>query len=345
MRTGYQSMEQVRIAAIDGFTNLVRELDGDLALIMSDVGLPTQFFEDHDQNDLLGYETVEKLLQSAARLTNCPYFGALLGSKQTIRLLGIIGYVMQQSSTVRIAIEQLISHFSLHVQGGAILDLEVVGKYAFFTYKVTSNFKMVNQSTEMAVSAAFIVLKAVCGYHWNPTGVRFSHKAPANLKPYLGIFRVPVSFNQEESQFFFPKEILNKKIDQADPELSKILRNHIEFLKNELPNNLCGQVEILIRQALPSGKCSISYIASLMAVHRRTLHRMLKAEGSSFTVILEDVRKSIAINSLRHSDMTITQLANCLGYTDNSAFTRSFKRWTGKTPQRWKKENSSDGTI
>jgi AraC-like DNA-binding protein len=104
-------------------------------------------------------------------------------------------------------------------------------------------------------------------------------------------------------------------------------------------------VETLIRQTLPLGKTSSKRIAGLMSVHRRTLHRLLKAKGTSFTAILESVRKSIAISRLRYSDMTIIQLAHYLGYADNSAFTRSFKRWTGKTPQEWKKEHRGDETA
>jgi len=341
-------MDQVRIAVIDGFSDLVRETGGDPALVLRKSGLPASFFEDHSLDDFMGYEQVETLLRTAAKLTNCPYFGALLGSHQSIGLLGIIGYVMQQSGNVRIALDQLIDHFSLHVKGGSIPELDVAGDLAIFSYKVTGDFKEVNQTSELALAETMVVLNAILGDHWRPTAVRFTHKAPADLRPYCKIFRGPVSFNREENQVLFPKEFLNRKISSADPGLNKILLSHIELLKKEIlkdksSSDLCTQVETLVRQTLPLGKSSSKHIASLMSVHRRTLHRMLKAEGTSFTAILEKVRKSIAINRLRHSDVSIIQLANYLGYADNSAFTRSFKRWTGKTPQQWKKDLGADG--
>ena len=341
-------MDQVRIAVIDGFSDLVRKTGGDSALILSKAGLPASFFEDHSPDDFMGYEQVETLLQSAAELTNCPYFGALLGSQQTIGLLGIIGYVMQQSSNVKIALNQLIDHFSLHVTGGSIVELGVAGDHAMVSYKVTGDFKEVRQTNELALAETTVIMRALLGDSWRPTAVRFTHKAPANLRPYCEIFRGPVSFNQEETQLLFPREFLNRKISSADPELNRILLSHIELLKkeiliNESSSDLCTQVETLVRQTLPLGKSSSKHIASLMSVHRRTLHRMLKAEGSSFTAILEKVRKRIAINRLRHSDVSIIQLANYLGYADNSAFTRSFKRWTGKTPQQWRRDLGIDG--
>jgi len=343
-----KTMDQVRIAAIDGFLDLVRKFGGDPALILSKSGLPASFFEDHSPDDFMGYEQVETLLQTAAEMTNCSYFGALMGSQQTIGLLGIIGYVMQQSSNTRIALDQLIEHFSLHVKGGSILELDIAGDHAIFSYKVTGDFKEVKQTNELALAEIMVTMRAILGDRWKPTAVRFTHKAPANLRPYCEIFRVPVSFNQEENQVLFPRELLKRKISSADPELNRILLSHIELLKKELlkyeaSSDLCTQVETLVRQTLPLGKSSSKHIASLMSVHRRTLHRMLKVEGSSFTAILEKVRKSIAINRLRHSDVSIIQLANYLGYADNSAFTRSFKRWTDKTPQQWRKDLGIDG--
>ncbi len=343
-------MDHVRIAVIDGFSDLVGKTGGDPALILSKSGLPTSFFEDHSPDDFIGYEQVETLLQTAAEITNCPYFGALLGSQQTIGLLGIIGYVMQQSSNARIALDQLIDHLSLHIKGGSVAELDIAGDHAMVSYKVTGDFKEVRQTNELALAETMVVLRAILGDRWKPTAVRFIHKAPANLRPYYEIFRGPVSFNQEENQVLFPRELLNRKISSADPELNRILLRHIELLKNEILKNesssdLCTQVDTLVRQTLPLGKSSSSHIASLMSVHRRTLHRMLKAEGSSFTAILEKVRKSIAIDRLQHSDISIIQLANYLGYADNSAFTRSFKRWTGKTPQQWKKELGASESL
>lgn len=340
-------MPLVRIAAIDGFTELVRKVGGDPAVILSKAGLPISFFDDHGPDDYMGYEQAEALLQAAAHKTNCPYFGALLGTQQTIGKLGIVGYIMQQSSNVRVAINQLIDHHSLHVKEGSIMELEVAGDHALLSYKVTGDFKGVTQTTELAISASIVVLGAILGDSWEPTVVHFTHQPPATLKPYYGIFGKSVSFNQEENRVLFPKELLNRKISSADPELNKILLRHIDLLekeiaKNEPSSDLYGMVETLIRQTLPLGKTSIRHIASLMAVHRRTLHRMLKSEGLSFTVILENVRKSIAIDRLQNSDISIIQLANYLGYADNSAFTRSFKRWTGMTPQQWKKENGSN---
>jgi AraC-like DNA-binding protein len=70
---------------------------------------------------------------------------------------------------------------------------------------------------------------------------------------------------------------------------------------------------------------------------------MLKEQGSSFSDLLESVRQSIASDRLRNSNISIIQLADYLGYADNTAFTRAFKRWFGSTPRAWRKSVNSTG--
>ena len=82
-------------------------------------------------------------------------------------------------------------------------------------------------------------------------------------------------------------------------------------------------------------------VASQMALHPRTLQRMLKEQGSSFSSLLESVRKAIATERLSNSAVPIIQLSDYLGYADNTAFTRAFKRWYGTTPKQWRKNNHS----
>ncbi len=333
-------MHDVRLAVMAGFPELVNELHSDLGAILKEVGLSPTFFTEHSGDDVISYEQIEQLLQSAATHSGCPHIGALLGSKQDINLLGVIGYVMQQSDDVGSALNELCQHFSLQVEEAATVEVVVEGDFAFLIYTTRGEIKCARQTNELALSEGMIILKAVCGAGWKPHSVNFTHKAPDNIQIYPKIFKVPVYFNQEKTQIVFPKNYLKQPIYQADPVLKKILQTHIGQLKHHLDTDLCSQVETIIRRTLPTGNCTIDNVASIMAVHRRTLHRMLKEQNSSFTDLLEKVRKSIASERLENSDISIIQLSDYLGYADNTAFTRAFKRWYGVTPMQWKKSQS-----
>lgn len=334
-------MTQVRIAVLEGFTELVQKLNHDPQAILEKAGLSSTFFSDHVGDDMLSFEQVELLLQTAADTTHCPYFSVLLGSKQNLRLFGLIGYIMQQSRDVRSALNELIEHFPLHLREAATVDLEIIDGFASLNFNVSSHLiKSSQQTTELAMIEGLVILRAVCGDGFKPTLINFRHKAPENITPYKKLFNAPIYFNQDKTQMLFPKTNLDKPINKADPELKAILQSHIELLEKNSANTICDQVTELINRNLPKGKCSIDNIADLLSVHRRTLHRMLKEQGTSFTELLEGVRKDIAIERLNNSDLTIIQLADYLGYADNSAFTRAFKRWYGTTPQKWKKANT-----
>lgn len=331
-------MSQVRVGAIALFREQAMELNCDPDEILQAAGLSATYLSDHTSDDMMTYEQIEFLLQVAVNITRCPTFSARMGVKQDINFLGIVGYVMQQSSDVRTALRELVNHFTLHVREGAIMEVDEYGDYATLSFTVTQGYKAI-QTSELAVSEAMAVMRSVCGLFWKPISVNFSHEASDSSAVYKKIFGVPVHFNQEKSQIVFRRDCLDQRIEKADPALNKILRSHIEALDDSESFGVVIQVERLIRRNLPTGKCSVDLVASLMSVHRRTLHRMLKEESTSYKEILERIRKATAQERLKNSSVSIIQLSDFLGYRDNSAFTRAFSRWFGTTPQEWRKKH------
>ncbi|MBT4268733.1 MAG: helix-turn-helix transcriptional regulator [Deltaproteobacteria bacterium] len=79
-------------------------------------------------------------------------------------------------------------------------------------------------------------------------------------------------------------------------------------------------------------------IASLLYIDKRTLQRKLKTRGTSFSRLVEETRKSIALQYLHHSDLSNSQLAYMLGYSELSAFTLAFKGWFGVAPSKWRSQ-------
>ena len=77
-------------------------------------------------------------------------------------------------------------------------------------------------------------------------------------------------------------------------------------------------------------------VASLYAVSRRTLHRHLKAEGGTFRQVANEVRCEIACTLLAETDLPLSQIAEILNYSEISAFSRAFRRWSGQPPSVWR---------
>jgi AraC-like DNA-binding protein len=99
----------------------------------------------------------------------------------------------------------------------------------------------------------------------------------------------------------------------------------------------------LLRVELIRDTCTSDMVASLYAVSRRTLYRYLKAEGRTFRQVANEVRGEIACTLLAKTDLSVGQIAEVLNYSETSAFTRAFQRWSGQPPTAWR--SSHPGLI
>ncbi len=92
----------------------------------------------------------------------------------------------------------------------------------------------------------------------------------------------------------------------------------------------------LLRTELLRDTCSAATVARLFSMHRRTLTRHLRTEGLAFRQVANEVRFEIACQLLQNTDMALSQVAAALKYSEPSAFTRAFRRWSGQTPSAWR---------
>lgn len=103
---------------------------------------------------------------------------------------------------------------------------------------------------------------------------------------------------------------------------------------------LTADLRRLLRTELLRDNCSAAAVARLFSMHRRTLNRHLRMEGLAFRQAVNEVRFEIACELLANTDMTLSQVAAVLRYSELSAFTRAFRRWSGQTPSAWRASHS-----
>jgi AraC-like DNA-binding protein len=96
----------------------------------------------------------------------------------------------------------------------------------------------------------------------------------------------------------------------------------------------------VLRTELLRNTCSAATIARLFSMHRRTMSRHLRTEGRAFRQVANEIRFEIACELLENTDMALTQIAAVLRYSELSAFTRAFRRWSGQTPSAWRASRS-----
>lgn len=96
------------------------------------------------------------------------------------------------------------------------------------------------------------------------------------------------------------------------------------------------QVRPLIARQLEKGRVKVEHVAEELNMSRHTLYKKLKEENLTFAALLEDVRREQALTYLRDRNRSVSEVAELLGFSELSAFSRAFKRWMGKSPAEFR---------
>ena len=338
-------MANVMKSALSSFCETAEELGVDPIKILRKQGLRDNYLKNIGVSDTIEFGAANNLLRALAHESGQEHCGALMGSKQDIGFLGILGYLILQCDNVGSALQALVKYLSVHLEkDAAVSAIHNYGENSSLCY-IHTLLPLERQSyaNELAIAQGMIIMRALCGNYFKAKAVHFSHAAPVDVLPYKNIFKAPVYFSQDHSEIIFATSLLHQPIVETDPLLREILINQIEHLEQLHPDSKAGiktQLEHFIRRSLQSQRYSIGHAAKHLSLHPRTLQRKLDEENISYSGMLEKIRKEVAIERLQNSDISIIQLADYLGYGDNTAFTRAFKRWFGDSPSRWRKKHT-----
>jgi AraC-like DNA-binding protein len=317
-------------------TSVLRDLGCDPEEIIAQAGLDPRLFDDPD--NAISAAALSRLLSLCLARTNCPHFGLLVGQRATISSLRIVGSLMLHSPTVGGALGNLVQHF--HLQDRiAVPDLAIRGDVALLSYAVYSPVEHADQICDGAIASAVNVMRSLCGDAWAPSEVLLPRHRPADLKPYRDFFRAPVRFEEETAALVFPVGWLDHPVAGADALVCQVLADRIAELELAPGDDLTDLLRRMLRSRLPQRRCSADQVAELFTVHRRTLNRRLSAEGTSFKAIADEIRFEIACQLLADTDIPFSQIAAALDFSEASAFTRAFRRWSGQTPTMWRAEH------
>jgi AraC-like DNA-binding protein len=140
----------------------------------------------------------------------------------------------------------------------------------------------------------------------------------------------------------FDAALLEAPIVRADPALAAVLRRHAEDLLAALPDvtSAAALVRRHLGETLASQPPDVARAAKALGMSARSLQRKLEEEGTSFKAVVDEARRALAITHLRDERRSITDVAFLVGFSETSAFSRAFRRWTGKSPIDWRREQT-----
>ncbi|MET4156389.1 AraC-like DNA-binding protein [Bradyrhizobium sp. RT7b] len=177
--------------------------------------------------------------------------------------------------------------------------------------------------------------RQITGTRLAPKRFSFRHSreaTPPECRTFLGC---DVTYGADVDEIVLPAQVKTLPIIGADPYLHEMLVQYADdALATRAPErtSLRSRVEHAIGPLLPHGKAKAAIVAKELGVSRRTLARLLAAEGLTYSGILDQSKADLAKSYLTHGDLSISQIAWLLGYQEVSTFTHAFKRWYGISP-------------
>ena len=277
-------------------------------------------------------------LARAACLSPEPHFGLAVGQKVTLANVGVLGYLVLNSENLFDALQtyQLSErrfygvNFCELTQIGDELELSwpdhIGGENGLFV--------------QVALAALVSFLRQRFPVSLRMTGVLLSENRPAACSPYEEFFGCPVQFSERQpgirvdAQWARRPEDgkLSLAYDQARAQqtnaFTSVVPDNSPFLRDLQPTLL---------QLIPKGEVSLSQVAKSMAVSPRTLQRRLSLHHLNYQLLLDGLREQLACRYLLDSSLSLVEIALLLGYSEQSAFCRAFKLWTGQTPGAYQK--------
>jgi AraC-like DNA-binding protein len=187
-------------------------------------------------------------------------------------------------------------------------------------------------------------MRGLCGAAWVPTELQLAHRRPVDVRPYKRFFRAPLRFDATHNALLFPAKWLSQPLPQANADLRRHLQDEAARINAHHGIAFVDKVRRAARAALVTRSCSADAVATSFAMQRRTLSRRLKAEGTTYEALLDQVRYEVARQLLSQTNTSIGTIADTLGYADASPFIRAFRRWSGTTPAQWRAHNATADT-
>ena len=323
----------IRSAGLRGFRQVVAGLGGAPDSCARRAGLDPAAL---DEDDLLvrGVE-VATALEIAATELDCPDLGLRISAYQDLSMLGLLSLAIANSPTVADAMDCTSRYLFVHAPVLSIATVSdpygVPGVDAVRYDTTPPGVPAPVQGTDLGLAFVHRATLVLAGGSYGLRTVELPYVPPAPLSVYEEFFGVPVRTGSEAAMLRMPSSLGRLPVAGTD---EGVRRMALEYLDAQAPpgQSVTTRVRGAITQTLGTSGAEIGPVAGLLAVHPRTLQRRLAEEGTGFAEVLDDVRRTAAHRYLTGTDLPLTQVAGLLGLSEQSALSRSCRRWWGATP-------------
>ncbi|MGC6328572.1 AraC family transcriptional regulator [Rhizorhabdus sp. FW153] len=318
--------------------NCVALTGRDSAPLLDAVGIARDQIEDPD--GLIPLASFLSFFERAAELVHNPHFGLHAGRLAGSESLGPLSFLFLSAPTLGAAFASFTRYLALMQQASRNVFMSG-DRWATFEYMVQDQrLGERRQDAEYSISAMFSLARQFCGGAIELREVRFEHARVGDYLRYRDYFGCDVFFEQETNAFSFDMALLQTRGKVLSPSLHPIIEDHLrrrEPLAGSAASAFTDDVRAIIAAARLDRPPLAEDVARRLGCSLATMNRRLAGEGTKWRTLLAMHRMDAAARMLRDSGRDINSIALGLGFSESAAFVRSFTRYFGTSPARYRR--------
>ncbi len=306
--------------------------------ILREVGIDINVIEDANQR--IPIEKMTHLWTFAEEISGDDCIGLEVIKYVSPTSFHALTYANQASSTIRESLERIVK-FSNVVSTAVTLEVEDKDDSVVVSLiNVPNTIELSHHALDAFIGLMVKEARQAMNYHpdfilWS----KLKRPTPKNTSRHEKIYNSPITFNSDENTVCFNRQLVDQVIPSGNAELVRINEQVLaQYMTRFNKNDVVAGVYNALIELMPKGEPSREKVADMLGTTSRSLHRKLNELDTSYKTILDDTRKSLALQYIRQTDISITTITYQLGFLDSSSFSRSFKRWTGISPSDYRKE-------
>lgn len=292
------------------------------------------------EEEYLPVSVEEQLWKELWKRAEDPAMGLHAAKRLREGAFGLIEYAAASLPDLGRSLE-LLATFGYVLHGFPIFELGKQEDRVRLTYNCPHPLReaWARASEEFALVAVCELSRRATGVQWKPDRVMFRQPPPAHASEVEAYFGAPVEYLADTAGIWVGPSCLALDNQKADVRMSEILMTCLgrEARDVQLGSQLAQRVSQLLRELLSRGEAVLPVVANRLSMSPRTLQHRLSREGRTFRELLDEVREAEARRLLSNPEIGVAEVASALAYSEPSAFHRAFRRWTGMSPESYRR--------
>ena len=335
---------QLQSAALTNFFEVARFVGLDPYEMLRRFRISPDLLGDPDAT--LASNAVADLLEYCAEQSGCQTFGLLMAESRTLPSLGPLSLLLAHQGTARDALNALVEYqgilnevMSLDVEhatdaekgGLAIIRAGFLGGYDG------------RQAIELLMAIVCRTISEVVSGRWHPDLAYFCHSAPDDLAHHVRVFQCPLVFDADFNGLVCSEASLDAPNPAAESAMARHARRYLDMLAPaHADGSVTGRARRSLYLLLPAGRATLEQVGANLGMHPRALQRQLEREGRTFAMLLNEVRRELALRYLASPAHSVTSVAQMTGYATPSSFSRWFSTEFEMSPAQWRAEERAE---